>query len=91
MTPRFRYDTYERPVLGGEEMGQMPHDRVILRTYRVGEREEVFETSDAFYLPPGHIPVHNEPGSEFVQFSPTKELRATQAVMRSNMEAMQVR
>ncbi|MGZ4304647.1 MAG: hypothetical protein ACXVFQ_17110 [Solirubrobacteraceae bacterium] len=59
-------------------------------TYRLGEREEVFGARDAFYLPPGHIPVHDEPGSEFVQFSPTKELRETQAVMRSNMEAMGV-
>ena len=60
-------------------------------TYAVGDRQEVFmEAGDAFYLPPGHIPVHNEPGSEFVQFSPTKELRETQAVMRANAEAMRV-
>ena len=48
------------------------------------------EAGDAFYLAPGHIPVQNEPRSEFVQFSPTKELRETQAVMRANFEAMQV-
>ena len=50
---------------------------------------EVFEAGDAFYLPPGHIPVGNEPGSETVQFSPTKELRKTQEVMRRNAQAMQ--
>jgi hypothetical protein len=33
--------------------------------------------------------VQNEPGSEFVQFSPTKELRETQSVMRKNAQAMQ--
>jgi hypothetical protein len=72
---------------------QCPHWGYVLKgrlTYQVGGREEVFEAGDAFYLPPGHIPVQNEPGSEFVQFSPTKELRETQAVMRANAEAMQV-
>ena len=56
----------------------------------MGDREERFEAGDAFYLPPGHVPVGNEPGSEVVQFSPTKELRETQAVMRGNMDAMGV-
>ncbi len=41
-------------------------------TYRVGDREEVFEAGDAFYLPPGHAPVGQEPGSEIVQFSPSR-------------------
>jgi hypothetical protein len=53
------------------------------------DREEVFEAGDAFYLPPGHIPVGNDPGSESVQFSPTAELRETQAVMRANIQALQ--
>ena len=57
--------------------------------YRVGDREEVFEAGDAFYLPPGHIPMQNDPGNEFVQFSPTKEPRETHTVMRANLEAMQ--
>ena len=35
------------------------------------------------------IPVHNDPGSESVQFSPTKELRETQTVIRANLEAVQ--
>ena len=39
-------------------------------TFRFGDREEVFEAGDAFYAPPGHIPVHTEPSSEYVQFSP---------------------
>ena len=49
----------------------------------------MFEAGDAFYLPPGHIPVGNDPGSESVQFSPTAELRETQAVMRANIQALQ--
>jgi ribosomal protein L16 Arg81 hydroxylase len=49
----------------------------------------VFEPGDAFYLPPGHIGVQNEPGSEYVQFSPTKELKETSEVIMKNMQEMQ--
>jgi hypothetical protein len=33
--------------------------------------------------------VKHEPGTELVMFSPTDELRATEAVMQKNMQAMQ--
>jgi ribosomal protein L16 Arg81 hydroxylase len=39
---------------------------------RFADHDEVFEAGDAFYLPPGHVGVQNEPGTEYVQFSPTK-------------------
>ena len=52
-------------------------------------REEVFEAGDAFYTPPGHVPVKHEPGTEIVLFSPAEELRKTEAVMMKNMQAMQ--
>lgn len=57
-------------------------------TFRVADHEEVFEAGDAFYLPPGHVPLA-EAGSEYVQFSPTEELKATEAVMMKNMQEMQ--
>ena len=43
----------------------------------------------AFYTPPGHVPVQNEPGTEFVSFSPSEELLTAEAVMMQNMQAMQ--
>jgi hypothetical protein len=91
----FRQDVDATPLLTGapDDRCQCPHWGYVLQgrlTYRVGDREEVFEAGDAFYLPPGHIPVGNEPGSEFVQFSPTEELSQTQAVMRKNMAAIGV-
>ena len=55
--------------------------------YRFADREEVFVAGDAFYLPPGHIPLADA-GSELVQFSPSEELRAVDAVMAENMRAM---
>ena len=47
----------------------------------------MFEAGDAFYLPPGHIPLADA-GSELVQFSSSEELRAVDAVMAKNMQAM---
>lgn len=90
----FREDLDATPLLRGapDDHCQCPHWGYVTKgrlTYRFGDREEVVEAGDAFYLPPGHIPVQNEPGSEFVQFSPTKELLETQAIMRQNMQAMQ--
>ena len=58
-------------------------------TVRQGDREETFETGDAFYMPPGHVPLGNEPGSQVLMFSPTQELRKTEEVIIKNVRAMQ--
>ena len=58
-------------------------------TARYADRDEVYEAGDAFYIPPGHVPVANVPGTEFVWFSPSEELRRAEAVMMKNMQAMQ--
>jgi hypothetical protein len=50
-----------------------------IRRRRAGRA--VYEAGDAFYTPPGHIPVKNEPGTEILWFSPTDELRTNEAVM----------
>ena len=73
-------------------MCQCPHWGYVITgrvTFRFGDRDEVYEAGDAFYTPPGHIPVKHEPGSEIVMFSPADELRETEAVMMKNMQAMQ--
>jgi mannose-6-phosphate isomerase-like protein (cupin superfamily) len=72
---------------------QCPHWGYVVNgkmTFRYADREEVFETGDAFYTPPGHIPVQNDPGTEVVMFSPAEELRETEAVLMKNMQEMQV-
>jgi hypothetical protein len=71
---------------------QCPHWGYVIKgkmTARYADRDEVFEAGDAFYSPPGHVPVANEPGTEFVWFSPGEELRTAEAVMMKNMQAMQ--
>ena len=57
-------------------------------TWRFADHEEVYQAGDAYYAPPGHIPVASA-GSEFVSFSPTDELQVVEAAMLKNMQAMQ--
>ena len=58
-------------------------------TFRFSDRDETYEAGDAFYTPPGHIPVKHEPGSEVLMFSPADELHKTEAVMMKNLQALQ--
>jgi len=54
--------------------------------FRFADREETYEAGDAYYVPPGHTPVHYE-GSEIVEFSPTEVLGATMPVVLKNAES----
>jgi hypothetical protein len=57
-------------------------------TLRYGDREEVYEAGDAYFAPPGHIPVVTA-GTKIVEFSPTDEYAKTQAVLARNLAAAQ--
>jgi quercetin dioxygenase-like cupin family protein len=57
--------------------------------FRYADRDETYEEGDAFYTPPGHIPVSHQPGSECLMFSPADELAKTEAVMMRNFGALQ--
>ena len=88
----FRQDIDGAPMLKGlpDDRCQCPHWGYVLKgrlTYRFADHEEVFEAGDAFYLPPGHVPLA-EAGSELVQFSPSDELRVVVDAMTKNMQAM---
>jgi len=90
----FHVDMDQTPVLKGlpDDQCQCPHWGYVIRgrlTIRSGDREEVFEAGDAYYLAPGHVGVSNEPGSEIVQFSPAEELKKTSDVIMKNMQAAQ--
>jgi hypothetical protein len=58
-------------------------------TFRYADGEERIEAGEAFYTPPGHVPVKHAPGTQFVLFSPTDELALTEAAIQRNMEVMQ--
>jgi hypothetical protein len=49
--------------------------------------QEVIEAGEAYYAPPGHLPVFKA-GTRLVEFSPTDELDKTMAVVTANIEAM---
>jgi hypothetical protein len=90
----FRQDIDATPLLKGlpDDRCQCPHWGYVITgrlTMRFADHEEVYEAGDAWYAPPGHVPVKHEPGTEIVQFSPAQQLAETAAVMANNMQAMQ--
>ena len=89
----FAADIDGAPLMKGllDDRCQCPHWGYIVSgrmTFRYADGEEVFEAGDAFYTPPGHVPVV-EAGTELVQFSPSEELKKTEEAMAKNMQAMQ--
>jgi Cupin domain len=74
----------------------LPDDRCQLRrwgyvlsgkvTFRLADREETYSAGDAYYVPPGHTPIHHA-GAEIVEFSPTDVLRQTIPVVMNNLRA----
>jgi cupin domain len=90
-----RQDLDGRALLKGlpNDECQCPHWGYVTKgrmTFTFDDREEVYEAGEAFYAPPGHCPASNRPGTEFVMFSPSQELRETEAVMERNLRAMHV-
>ncbi len=90
----FRQDIDGTPLMKGlpDDRCQCPHWGYVIKgrmTMRFADREEVYEAGEAYYAPPGHVPVRHEPGTEVVQFSPRDELSKTQAAMMRNMKALQ--
>jgi len=54
--------------------------------FHFADREETYEAGDAYYVPPGHTPVHYA-GEEIVELSPTEILGETIPVVMSNLGA----
>ena len=54
--------------------------------FLVDGREESYGPGDAYYVPPGHTPVHYA-GAEIVEFSPTDQLGETIPVVMANVQA----
>jgi hypothetical protein len=90
----FRENIDATPLMKGlpDDRCQCPHWGYVIAgrvVFRFADRDEVFESGDAFYTPPGHVPVQHQPGTEVVMFSPADALRETEAVMMRNMQEMQ--
>jgi AraC-like protein len=90
----FRQDIDATPLYKGlpDDRCQCPHWGYVASgavTFRYADGDEVCQAGDAFYIPPGHVPVKHTPGTELILFSPTDELRLTEEAMQRNMKALQ--
>lgn len=68
---------------------QLPRWGYVLEgkvTFRFTDHEETYAAGDAYYVPPGHTPVHHA-GAEIVEFSPTDVLDETMGVVLENLRA----
>src|SRR5213082_914645 len=89
----FREDADATPLFKGlpDDRCQSHHWGYVFKgrvTFRYADHEEVYEAGDAYYAPPGHIPVI-EAGTDIVEFSPTGDYERTMAVVAENLAAMQ--
>jgi hypothetical protein len=89
----FRQDVDATPLLKGlpDDRCQCPHWGYVIKgsmTMRFADRVEEYQAGDAFYAPPGHVPVKHEPGTQIVQFSPSDALEKTEKVLMANFQKM---
>src|SRR5947208_2794842 len=90
---RFRQDADATPLFKGlpDDRCQSPHWGYVIEgklIFRYADHEEVYEAGDAYYAPPGHVPVV-QGGTEVVEFSPTEEYARTMEVLAGNLAAGQ--
>jgi hypothetical protein len=81
------------PLLKGlpNDQCQCPHWGYVFRGrmwWRFGDREEVHEAGDAFYIPPGHTS-GAAGGSEFLIFSPSDLMAELEAHMTRRAQELQ--
>jgi hypothetical protein len=89
----FREDADGTPLFKGlpDDRCQSPHWGYVVSgrlTFRFADHDEVYETGDAYYAPPGHIPAISA-GTEIVEFSPSDEYERTMSVVTQNLAALQ--
>jgi hypothetical protein len=88
----FREDADATPLFRGlpDDRCQSPHWGYVISgsvTFHYADRDETYETGDAYYAPPGHIPVITA-GTDIVEFSPTDDYRRTIEVVNANLAAL---
>jgi len=54
--------------------------------FRFADRVETYAAGDAYYVPPGHTPIHYA-GAEIVEFSPTDQLGEAIGVAMAHLQA----
>jgi len=95
-TARFltmRQDMDATPLFKGlpDDKCSCPHWGYVFKgrlTFDCGDHEEIFEAGDAFYVEAGHVPTSSEPGTEYLQLSPTEQLQIVSDTIMRNMQEM---
>lgn len=87
-----RQDADPAPLFAGlpDDRCQCPHWGIVTGgqvTFRWADHAESYLAGEAYYAPPGHLPLLTA-GSSVVEFSPTVELGRTMAVVQRNLESM---
>jgi hypothetical protein len=85
----FPQDADPAPFFVGlpDDRCQCPHWGIVTAgqiTFRWADHEETFVEGDAYYAPPGHLPLIAA-GTSVVEFSPAEALQATMAVVEQNL------
>jgi hypothetical protein len=80
------------PLLKGlpNDLCQCPHWGMILKGRKLvkyRDREEVLKAGDAYYMTPGHTTI-TDAGTEWLEFSPTDQLKRTNKAVQRNLAAM---
>ena len=71
-----------------DDRAQVPRFGYVIKGktgFRFSDLEETYEAGDAYYVQPGHTPVHYA-GAEIVEFSPTDILGETISVVTKNLQ-----
>ncbi|HEX4539510.1 MAG TPA: hypothetical protein VH112_04630 [Acidimicrobiales bacterium] len=55
-------------------------------TFRWVDREETYVAGDAYYAPPGHLPLVTS-GTSIIEFSPSEDFEKTMTVVQDNLDA----
>jgi hypothetical protein len=89
----FKVQMDSTPMLKGlpGDRCSCPHWGYVLTgrvVFTFDDHEEVHQAGDAFYMPAGHLQ-RVEAGTEYLQFSPTDELRIVSETIVRNMASMQ--
>jgi hypothetical protein len=89
----FREDADATPLMKGlpDDRCQSPHWGYVVSgsvTFKYADHDETYETGDAYYAPPGHIPVVKA-GTEVIEFSPSDAYAQTIEVIGRNLAALQ--
>ena len=90
----FKQDMDPAPFFAGllDDRCQCDHWGVVTDgqlTFRWVDHEETYVAGDAYYAPPGHLPLVTA-GTSIVEFSPSEDLEKTMSVIQANLAGTEV-